>query len=61
MRQEKITEALDITASIFEDLRDERDSPTVTVGMSLNAAIDNAQILLDTLVEIKKELNDGNA
>lgn len=61
MNQEKIKEALDLTAVIFEDLLDERDSPTVTVGMSLNAVLDNAQQLLDMLVEIKEERDNAKA
>lgn len=58
-RAEKLKAAIDLADVISEDLTDEVRFPDVVKQMNLNAALDNAQQLLETLQDIKNGKEGG--
>ena len=62
MQKGKYKEALDLSGTVFDELFDIlMDCPTVNAEKSLNAALDTAQQLLDTLKELKEENTNAKA
>lgn len=51
---EKLKDAADLAVAILDDLETEIEWSSVVTGMAYNAALDNAQQLLDTLKAAKE-------